>query len=129
MKNGFLKTIINKVVITTGIISNEIYDIIINNHCSKLDDKKFIFNENKKIFFIRYPDFNDLIAISSKSKTLITCHGAMTHIANCFNVKIIDIIEKKKEKFDSRCTSYIKNYSPTYRINFNYLQKNILDKS
>ena len=53
----------------------------------------------------------------------------MTHVANCFNVKIIDIIEKKKEKFDARCTSYIRNYSPIYREKFEILKKNILDIS
>ena len=90
---------------------------------------KFIFSLNKKINFILFPSFNDLINISKKSKILITCHGSMTHVANCFNVKIIDIIEKKKEKFDARCTSYIRNYSPIYREKFEVLKKNILDIS
>ena len=119
---------INNIVVTTGLNNNNIYNELINKHCTKINDKKFIFNKNTKIFFILNPFFNELITISSKSKTLITCHGAMTHVANCFNVKIIDIIEQQKEKFDSRCTSYIKNYIPVYRSVFKILQKNLIDK-
>ena len=119
---------INNIVVTTGLNNNNIYNELINKHCTKINDKKFIFNNNTKIFFILNPFFNELITISSKSKTLITCHGAMTHVANCFNVKIIDIIEQQKEKFDSRYTSYIKNYIPVYRSVFKILQKNLIDK-
>ena len=33
----------------------------------------------------------------SKSSLFITCHGAFTHIASNYKVKIIDIIEKIKK--------------------------------
>tara|TARA_Y100000590_G_scaffold446894_1_gene581296 strand:- start:514 stop:1503 length:990 start_codon:yes stop_codon:yes gene_type:complete len=120
---------LNNVVVTTGIVNNNFYNYLVSNYCVKISDKKYTISLNKKINFILFPSFNDLINISKKSKILITCHGSMTHVANCFNVKIIDIIEKKKEKFDARCTSYIKNYSPIYREKFEILKKNILDIS
>ena len=52
--------------------------------------------------------------------------SAVTHAANSFNVKIVDIIEKRREKFYKKFTLYLKNYSPTYRCNFDLLKENLL---
>ena len=64
-----------------------------------------------------------------KTKTLISCHGAVTHAANSFNVKIVDIIEKNKEAWYSRYTSYLNNYNLIYRNDFYKLKKNLIESA
>ena len=39
----------------------------------------------------------------------------------------VDIFERNKEGFYRKFTSYLKNYNPVYRSNFNVLSKNILN--
>ena len=45
------------------------------------------------------PTFNDIESLLRNAKILITCHGALTHAANSFNVKIVDIIEENRKVF------------------------------
>ena len=79
-------------------------------------------------YLINYPTFEDIESLLRRSKILISCHGAVTHAANSFNVKNIDIIEESKVKFYQRFTSYLKNYSPLYRSQFSFLQAELLNK-
>ena len=75
-----------------------------------------------------YQSLNFLASIFVSSKILISCHGAVSHAANSFNVKNIDIIEESKVKFYQRFTSYLKNYSSIYRSQFSFLQTELLNK-
>ena len=60
-----------------------------------------------------------------KSKILITCHGAITHVAASLNVKIFDIVEKSSDKLVSRYSLYINNYYKLYRKSFKYLVQDL----
>ena len=55
----------------------------------------------------------------SNSKILITCHGAVTHAANSFSVKIIDIIEEGRKDSYKLFSSYLNRYNFVYRNQFN----------
>ena len=39
-------------------------------------------------------DFLELEKITSQSNVLISCHGAISHVAAAYNIKQIDIIDK-----------------------------------
>ena len=115
------------IVITNGYIENFIFnnlkknfDKIENNLYSKLIN-------NKKIIIADKTSLEELIDIISISNLIITCHGAPTHVASSFNVKIIDIIEKNKENFYNTYTSHLRNYNKIYRQDFNELTNKILN--
>ena len=113
-------------IITTGLIEYNLIENIRRRCSKKISDKIFMINSQKNNYFIYKPTFIDLESLLRKTKLLITCHGALTHAANCFDIKIIDIIEKTKENFDKRCTSYLKNYHCIYRNNFSNLKNELL---
>jgi len=118
----------NNVLITTGLLESNLFAKLLINSTEKNDKNIYISNANKNIVIVKKATFIDLESILRKTKVLITCHGAITHAAASFNIKIIDIIEKEKEKFDSRCTSYIKNYHTIYRSSFNSIKDDIYKK-
>ena len=64
------------------------------------------------------------------SKNLITCHTSLSFVAAAFDVNLIDIIDKNKDKEYNyqRHTSHIKKYHKIYRKEFNELSKEILLK-
>ena len=96
----------------------------------KVKSDKIYYNDflNNSVYLINYPTFEDIESLLRSSKILISCHGAVTHAANSFNVKNIDIIEESKVKFYQRFTSYLKNYSSIYRSQFSFLQTELLNK-
>ena len=117
----------NHILITTGIINFELLDELKNKYFKKINQKIFLRKESNRLtYFIYKPTFDDLESLLRNSKILFSCHGAITHAANSFDVKIVDIIEKSREKFYKRFTSYLKNYSATYRCNFDLLKENLL---
>ena len=83
---------------------------------------------NKSVYLIDKPTFEDIESLLRNSKTLISCHGAITHAANSFNVKIIDIIEENKKNFYQRFTSYLNKYSKVYREDFFSIKSNLYNK-
>ena len=77
---------------------------------------------------INQPTFLDLESVLRKAKAVVTCHGALTHAAASFNLKIIDIVEESSDELVKRYSLYINNYYKVYRDNFNNLSQNILSK-
>ena len=73
------------------------------------------------------PSFEDLESLLRNTKILICCHGPITHAANSFDIKKIDILEYKRDDFYRKFTSYIKDYHPVYRESFNKLSSKLLD--
>lgn len=123
----------NNILITTGIIE---YDLI-NDLKEKYFDK--ILNNiykkkigNNSIYLIYMPSFEDLESLLRSSKIFVSCHCAVTHAANSFGIKIIDIIEEEKKLWYKRWTSYLKNYIPIYRNKFEIIKplliKEIIDR-
>ena len=128
---NFIKNIVNKtennLYITTGLISNKFTSLIKNNF-NKISEFKFELNHNnKKIIFFEKTNFSELEFLVSKSKVLISCHGAATHVAAAFNVKIIDIYDKNKIFFYKKWTSHFRNYTNIERDNFAALTVKIVD--
>jgi hypothetical protein len=82
---------------------------------------------NHSIYFIDKPSFLDIESLMTKTKLLIICHGSLTHVANSFNIKIIDIIEESKKKFYFTYTYYINNYNFLFRSAFHKLERSLID--
>ena len=68
--------------------------------------------------------FSQLQIITSKSNLLISCHGAISHVAAAYNVKQIDIIDKTYDY--NIWTDHFRNYQFLYRENFKLLSKKII---
>ena len=101
-------------VITTGLNTPDILKAI----SPKLTDSK--------IRIIEDLDFTKLEEITFNSKLLVSCHGALSHVASAYNINQIDIIDRSYNY--SRWTDHFRNYQFIYRDNFELLSKNILKK-
>ena len=125
----FIKLLSEKsnVVITTGYIEIPIVNQLKEKFFKKTNDKVY-YNDShvRSIYLIYKPSFDDIESLLRKTKTLIACHGSITHAANSFEIKKIDILEKSKIGFYKRFTSYLTNYHPVYRSNFNNLKQSLL---
>ena len=103
-----------KMIITTGRKSPE----IINAVKQELNKRKIkLYNDLS---------FYDLTKITLKSNILISCHGAISHVASANNIKQVDIIDKSYNY--RRWSSHFRNYQFVYREEFNILTNNIIKK-
>ena len=82
--------------------------------------------DKNKIKFLNNQNFKDLEQIVSRSEVLISCHGAISHIAAAKNIRQIDIIDKSYDY--NKWTSHFRNYNYIYRENFSSLSKQILQR-
>ena len=69
-------------------------------------------------------NFLELEKITSKSNVLISCHGAISHVATAKNIKQIDIIDKSYNY--GKWTNHFRNYKFLYRDNFEKLSGEII---
>ena len=113
MLNSIISKTNKNVVITTGLYAPEILNKMKNN---KL---------NPKILFYNNINFFDIEDIIEKSDCLISCHGAVSHVAAAMNVKQIDIIDKTYNY--SKWTEHFRNYNSLNRKPFNELSDNIIE--
>ena len=104
-----------EIIITTGIFT----PIILKSVISKITDPK--------VKIVEGLNFKELENIVSRSKLLISCHGAISHIASAYNIKQIDIIDINKQNPYSNWTDHFRNYYPLYRKNFQNLSTEILN--
>ena len=100
-----------KILITTGKIIPKILNELIPE-TNKLNIKIF-----KDINFIKLEE------ITSNASILISCHGAISHIAAANNIKQIDIIDKSYNY--TRWTKHFRNYNYLYRDTFVSLKNEI----
>ena len=70
-------------------------------------------------------NFLELEKITLKSNILISCHGAISHVATANNIKQIDIIDKSYNY--SKWTYHFRNYNFLYRDNFAKLSGKIIE--
>ena len=114
---NFIKQIIKKkekkLIITTGL-----------NLPNKMKNIDSVLNE-LKIKVYKNLDFLELEKITSQSNLLISCHGAISHVAAANNIKQIDIIDKTYDY--NRWTNHFRNYNYLYRDNFSLLSSKIID--
>ena len=113
---SFLNSIISKtnkkLIVTTGLYAPEILYKMKNN------------KPNPKIIFFDNTNFFDIENIIQKSDCLISCHGAVSHVAAAINIKQIDIIDKTYNYF--KWTEHFRNYNSLNRKPFNELSSDIL---
>ena len=116
---SFIKSIINKsgkkLVITTGIKTPD----ILNN----ISPYKF----GSKLIVLKNLKFIQIENIVDSCDLLISCHGAISHVAAAKNIKQIDIIDKSKLNFYKRWTAHFRSYNFIYRKNFKDLSKDIIN--
>ena len=112
----FIKTLINKskkkLLITTGI------------KLPKIVDKIKPILKKHEIEIYEDLNFSYLEKITSKSNILISCHGAISHVAAANNIRQIDIIDKSYDYI--KWTDHFRNYKSLYRDSFNILSKKII---
>jgi len=118
----------NNILITTGFINFPLLDEIKKKFLSKLKDNIYLNNEmSHPIYFVDRPSFFDIESLMTKTKLLIVCHGSLTHVANSFNIKIVDIIQESKKEFYFTYTYYISNYNFLFRSSFHKLEKMLIN--
>ena len=101
-------------IITTGILLPKILNKI----------EPDLFKLNIRVY--EKLDFLELEKITSNSKILISCHGAISHVAAAYKIKQIDIIDRGYDY--SKWTNHFRNYNSIYREKFSELSKNIISK-
>jgi len=115
-------------IISTGNIDNKIiHDFkstmkMINNFYYKKDYK------GKYIILFDNLSFLHLEYLVSECNLIISCHGAVTHLASSWDKSVIDIIEYNKEGFYKKWSSHIREYKSLYRDDFEKLSTNIIEK-
>ena len=116
---SFFNLLVNKtnkkLVVTTGLNSPQILNKIFRD--------KF----NSKINYFNNLNFLEIESIIDKSDLLISCHGAVSHLATAKNIKQIDIIDESRTNFYKKWTDHFRNYSFVYRKNFSDLSKEIIN--
>ena len=70
--------------------------------------------------------FLELEKLILLSNTIITCHGAPSHVAAAFDKKIIDIIDHSENEFFIKWTSHFRNHHLIIRKNFEFISNKIL---
>ena len=129
----FLKNLIQKtsktIIITTGMLKTDLIDNLIIKS-KKIHKGLFQFDlKEGKIYLVDRESFFVISHLISCASSFISCHGAFTHIASNYRVKIIDIVEEGREYHYKRITDHMKNYKRLTRNNFSNLSKEILNYS
>ena len=97
---------------------------------NKINESLYEFDINgKKAYLLTNENFFSISHLISKSSLFISCHGAFTHIASNYKMKILDVIEKSKEVHYSRITNGMINYKFLYRDHFEKLSQDIIENS
>jgi len=129
---NFIDDLTKKVSLNIMISSGNIDNPILNKFYKNLKkhNDKLSFNEynGQNVYVAKNLNFFDLETLVKNSSVVITCHGAVTHLASSLNKKIIDIFDKSKKEFYFKWNKHIKNYSYTFRKNFNNLSLEIIEK-
>ena len=84
-----IKTIFNKfkkpIIMTSGYTKIPILNEIIKKNFIKIKDDEFVSKKYKnRLQFFDNTDFQDLELMVKKSKAIICCEGAISHISHCF---------------------------------------------
>ena len=106
------KTNLN-LVISTGLDTPKILKKIFSN--------KF----NSKVFLYEKSNFLEIERLIYNSNLLISCHGAVSHVAAAKNIKQVDIIDRSYNY--SRWTDHFRNYQSLNRKNFSELSTDIIN--
>ncbi len=101
------------IVIVNGFIENPILNNFDLNNLNNVTIKN-----NINIF--------ELQNLIKNAECVITCHGAPSHIASNYNIKIIDIIDKSEKDFFLSYNHHFVNKTQIFRQDFEILSREIL---
>mgnify|MGYP001215266721 CR=1 FL=1 len=117
------------IIVTTGTLETSAVKKL-KSISNKINDFLYEFKINeRKAYLLTNENFFSISHLISKSSLFISCHGAFTHIASNYKVKILDVIEKSKKIHYSKITQGMKNYKCLYRDNFEKLSQDIINNS
>ena len=108
----------NKIIIVNGYLENKLLQ--------ELKIKNYI-NENKNIVMKDKINIFELQFLIKHSDCLITCHGAPSHIASNYNIKVIDIVDNSEINFFKSYNYHFRNKVQIIRDEFNRLEKKIIE--
>ena len=81
---------------------------------------------DRKVRLLENLNFSELEKITLKTSLLISCHGAISHVASANKIKQIDIIDTSYDYF--KWTKHFRNYDYLIRDKFENLSNKILKK-
>jgi len=127
--NYFLSFLLQKfkkqIIITSGFKKISILDEIINSNFKK---KKLNFHHKlykSKIIFFKNLDFRDLELFVKKSKMLIACEGAISHVSNSLDIPSVILIQKNRQQTALFWTGHMNNINRIYRSPIKTVMKQI----
>ena len=108
----------NKVVIVNSFFENPLIEELKNDN---------YLNENKNLIIKDKIDIFEFQFLIKHTNCLITCHGASSHIASNYDIKVIDVVDNSEIKFFSSYNHHFKNKVQIVRDDFNTLSKKIIE--
>ena len=107
----------HKVIVVNGFFENPLLEKLkISNYIKH--NANLVIKDKINIFELQF--------LIKHSNCLITCHGAPSHIASNYNVKVIDIVDNSEIKFFSSYNHHFKNKVQIIRENFDNLSRKII---
>ena len=98
-------------VITTGLYPNDLVSTLSNDFI-KINNNIFLKKCNTKyILLFKKLSFFNIEYLLSKADLFIGCHGASTHLAAAYNIKIFDIIDESEKLIFEKYTEHFRNYN------------------
>jgi len=114
------------ILITTGGKQINQLELIKKFHFLKKNKDLYVSkNYGKKLVILENTSFRDLEKIVKKSKMLICCEGAISHVSNAFNVKTIALVQNLS--FAKFWTNHMKNIKLYLRKDIKQICKEIAD--
>ncbi len=108
----------NKVIIVNGFFENPLLEKLKNSNYIN-DNTNLVIKDKINIFELQF--------LIKHCNCLISCHGAPSHIASNYNVKVIDIVDDSEIKFFSSYNHHFKNKVQIIREDFNNLSRKIIE--
>ena len=128
---NFLKEITIKsnsnLVISTGLKDNKFINFLKKNLNFISKNIYSIEFRKKKIFLYDNLSFSELEKLILLSNTIITCHGAPSHVAAALDKNLIDIIDESENHFFLKWTSHFRKHHLVTREKFDIISNKILN--
>ena len=110
-----------------SIVSKTNLNLVVSTGLDTPNILKKIFSNrfNSKVFLYEGSNFFEIERLINNSNLLISCHGAVSHVAAAKNIKQVDIIDRSYNY--SRWTDHFRNYQSLNRKTFSDLSTDIIN--
>ena len=110
-----------------SIVSKTNLNLVVSTGLDTPNILKKIFSNrfNSKVFLYEGSNFFEIERLINNSNLLISCHGAVSHVAAAKNIKQVDIIDRSYNY--SMWTDHFRNYQSLNRKNFSELSNDIIN--